>query len=211
MNAVLSETRHLLSVVPVSENCPCRLHFSVAIHSHLWAKVVLKDSHSEHPGTSSRRRVPRLESASVSALENLQNWSPPCLLSATPPAPPSLLISALLHCRLVLQVCGLDGFPSLPHTSSFFVPMREECAAQFLVVKFATLSSGQTSPYCGSYATLCWFFFSFLFFYLCVCVDLSNVKIKFKEWVCLVPWCHLSKFEVSFTKQLSNFYWKLYK
>lgn len=156
MNAALSETRSLLSVVPVSEKCPCRLYFSVAIHSQPWAKVVLKDSPSEHPGTSPRNSVPWLEGVSVSTLENLQDWFPPCPLSATPPAPiPFLLISALLNCTLVLQACALDGFPSLPHTSPFFIPMREECAAQFLVVKISTVSSGQTSPYCGSYATLC--------------------------------------------------------
>lgn len=100
--------------------------------------------------------TPWLEGVSVSTLENLQDWFPPCPLSATPPAPiPFLLISALLNCTLVLQACALDGFPSLPHTSPFFIPMREECAAQFLVVKISTVSSGQTSPYCGSYATLC--------------------------------------------------------
>lgn len=96
------------------------------------------------------------------------------------------------------------AFPAFPYL--LILHRYEECATQFLVVKFATVSSGQTSPYCGSCATLCWSFFLFFSFCVFVCVDLSNVKnIKFKEWVCLVLWCHLSKFEVSFTKQLSNF------
>lgn len=73
--------------------------------------------------------------------------------------PPLLLLTSFsslppsLHARA--SGVWIGWLSSLPHTSSSLLPMREECAAQFLVVKFATLSSGETSPYCGSYATLC--------------------------------------------------------
>lgn len=159
MNAALSETRSRLSVVPVSEKCPCRLYFSVAIHSQPWAKVVLKDSPSEHPGTSPRNSVPVFRGWKVYLSVRLRTFRigfhlalclPPLLLPS-----PSFSSLRLLNCTLVLQACALDGFPSLPHTSPFFISMREECAAQFLVVKISPVSSGQTSPYCGSYATLC--------------------------------------------------------
>lgn len=123
MNAALSETCSLLSVVPVSEKCPCRLYFSVAIHSQPWAKVVLKDSPPEHPGTSPRNSVPWLEGVSVSMLENLQNWFPPCPLP--PLLLPSLSFSSLpsLTARLCFRRVHWMAFPAFPippHSSSLW-------------------------------------------------------------------------------------------